>query len=338
MDGEKYSTLELLFAFFRFLRQAPRQGKISTTEKDARDLSTTFYIPSRNTSLTRSLHTDSTWWQEVLASPSAPDSSIGPGRRNWTSYRPLHELVSTSPLDISIIAMSGRIPLASAFRSLTLRGEAQSCSSSVLLRRPFSSTSRCQAISKDGQANYDRELESRLLGGQPKTTAAPSRLAALSQTTRSQAATSKNAQTTEEVLSRVSNLIKNPYRPAEPPHHIHVFSHRRNTHVTLTRPNCEPILSLSAGNIGFRKGHRGGYEAAHQLSVYVMDKIQERGLLMQINRLEVVFQGFGQGREAFTKVLLGKEGRMLRDRVIRVSDSTKLKFGGTRSPRARRLG
>ncbi|EGE06405.1 VPS9 domain-containing protein [Trichophyton equinum CBS 127.97] len=88
----------------------------------------------------------------------------------------------------------------------------------------------------------------------------------------------------------------------------------------------------TTGNIGFRKGHRGDYDAAHQLAVYVMGKIQERGFLMQINGLEVILRGFGPGREAFTKVLLGKEGKVLRERIVRVSDSTRLKFGGTRSP------
>ena len=57
-----------------------------------------------------------------------------------------------------------------------------------------------------------------------------------------------------------------------------------------------------------------------------------------IRSLEIVLRDFGPGREAFTKVLLGSEGRLLRTRVLRVMDSTRLKFGGTRSPKPRRLG
>ncbi|EFR03653.1 hypothetical protein MGYG_06648 [Nannizzia gypsea CBS 118893] len=229
--------------------------------------------------------------------------------------------------------MSGRIPLLTALRSLTLSGEAQSCSSRLILRRPFSSTPQCSTVSKDTQtqAKTDRELENRLLGGQGKNTG-PSRLAALSQTTRSKAAASSSSKTTEEVISRVSNLIKNPQRSAELPHHLHIYSHRRNVHATLTKPNGEVLMSLSTGNIGFRKSHRGDFDAAHQLAVYTMGKIQERGFLMQINALEVILRGFGPGREAFTKVLLGKEGKVLRERIVRVSDATRLKFGGTRSP------
>ncbi|KAK2863669.1 hypothetical protein FQN49_004115 [Arthroderma sp. PD_2] len=233
--------------------------------------------------------------------------------------------------------MSGRASLSSALRSLTLHGEAQSCSSRVL-RRPFSSSSQCHRLNDEIKATYERDYESKLLGGVTKNLSSPSRLAALSKATRSRTSPAGSSQTTEEVLSRVSNLIKNPYRPTEPPHHLHVYSHKHNTHITLTRPSGEPLLSLSTGNIGFHKGHRGGYDAAYQLASYTIGKIQERGFLMSINRLEVIMRGFGQGREAFTKALLGKEGKTLRERVVRVTDATRLKFGGTRSPRARRLG
>ena len=138
------------------------------------------------------------------------------------------------------------------------------------------------------------------------------------------------------------------------PHHLHVYSTKHNCHITLTRPSKDAILSLSTGNIGFRKGQRGSFDAAFQLAAYVMRSIQERGLLRApsapgaaaasdsveepIARLEVVFRGFGDGREAVTKALLGNEGRLLRGRVVKVADATRLKFGGTRSPNPRRLG
>lgn len=69
-----------------------------------------------------------------------------------------------------------------------------------------------------------------------------------------------------------------------------------------------------------------------------MARIQEQGLNAQIKTLEVTLRGFGAGREAVTKALLGNEGRLLRGKVIKVSDATRLKFGGTRSPKPRRLG
>lgn len=58
----------------------------------------------------------------------------------------------------------------------------------------------------------------------------------------------------------------------------------------------------------------------------------------KIATLEVVLRGFGPGREAVTKVLLGSEGRWVRGKIKKVTDATRLKFGGTRSPKPRRLG
>ncbi len=122
------------------------------------------------------------------------------------------------------------------------------------------------------------------------------------------------------------------------PYHFHIYSHKHNTHITLTKPNREVILSLSCGNLGFRKAGRKHYDSAYQLGAYVIDKMHQKNLVNKIGSLEVILRGFGQGREAVVKVLMGNEGKMLRTKITRVADSTRLKFGGTRSPRIRRLG
>ena len=126
--------------------------------------------------------------------------------------------------------------------------------------------------------------------------------------------------------------------PANEPFHFHVYAHKHNCHITVTKPNRGAVLSLSAGNIGFRKSKRGTYDAAYQLTAYVMDKLNQGGWHKIIRRMEVVLRGFGSGREAATKVLLGAEGKMIRHTIVKVSDATRLKFGGTRSPNPRRLG
>ncbi|KAI1300054.1 hypothetical protein F5Y03DRAFT_364868 [Xylaria venustula] len=126
--------------------------------------------------------------------------------------------------------------------------------------------------------------------------------------------------------------------PAHEPFHFHIYAHKHNTHITVTKPNRNAILSMSAGNIGFKKSKRGSYDAAYQLSAYVLDKLNQGGWHRKIKSLEVVLRGFGQGREAVTKVLLGSEGRLLRPHIKKVSDATRLKFGGTRSRKPRRLG
>jgi small subunit ribosomal protein S11 len=69
-----------------------------------------------------------------------------------------------------------------------------------------------------------------------------------------------------------------------------------------------------------------------------MSRIQQQGLMTKINALELILRDFGPGREAITKILLGNEGAELRKRIVKVTDATRLKFGGTRSPKPRRLG
>jgi small subunit ribosomal protein S11 len=120
-------------------------------------------------------------------------------------------------------------------------------------------------------------------------------------------------------------------------HHLHLFARRHNTHITLTKPNREPILSLSAGNINFKKANRGSFDAAYQLVTYAITQIVERGILQEIEKLEIVLRGYGAGREALQKVLLGTEGQLVKYKVYRITESTRLKFGGTKSHNVRRL-
>ncbi|KAH6880138.1 hypothetical protein B0T10DRAFT_495958 [Thelonectria olida] len=121
------------------------------------------------------------------------------------------------------------------------------------------------------------------------------------------------------------------------PYHLHIYSTKHNTHITCSKPSREPIISLSCGNIGFRKSRRGTFDSAYSLTKYVLERLIHGGWPMKISRLEVVCRGFGQGREAALKVLMSPEGKVLRDKIVRVADSTRIKFGGTRSEKRRRL-
>lgn len=145
-------------------------------------------------------------------------------------------------------------------------------------------------------------------------------------------------------------------------HRLHVLATKHNTHLTLVQPPkpasqttssgisstnasaadqkkmVDVLLSLSAGNIGFRKAGRGSYDAAYQLTAFTLKTMQERGMMHDIQKLEVVMRGFGAGREAVTKAILGAEGRNIRDKISAVLDATRLKIGGNRSPKPRRLG
>lgn len=69
-----------------------------------------------------------------------------------------------------------------------------------------------------------------------------------------------------------------------------------------------------------------------------MGRIKQRGWLSKIQGIELILRDFGPGRDAIQKILLGTEGIHIRDKVVRVIDATRLKFGGVRSKRPRRLG
>ncbi|KAH6646661.1 hypothetical protein BKA67DRAFT_524446 [Truncatella angustata] len=153
-------------------------------------------------------------------------------------------------------------------------------------------------------------------------------------------ARARNQPTAQEILSSTSEDLvdKENWSQYEEPFHFHIYGHKHNTHITVTKPDRNAIISISAGQIGFRKSKRGTYDAAYQLCAYVIDKLNQGNWHKKIHKLEVVLRGFGNAREAATKVLLGTEGKFLKPKIILVSDATRLKFGGTRSPKPRRLG
>jgi small subunit ribosomal protein S11 len=131
------------------------------------------------------------------------------------------------------------------------------------------------------------------------------------------------------------------------PHKLSVYATKHNCHITLTTPpekdsqgnfGTRVLISVSCGNIGFRKAGRGSYDAAYQLAAFVLSRVKDRGWLPQIQKLEVCFRGFGPGRDAVSQALMGLEGKNLKGLITMVTDATRLKFGGTRSRAPRRLG
>ena len=146
------------------------------------------------------------------------------------------------------------------------------------------------------------------------------------------------------------------------PHRLHIYAHKHNTHITLVQPTrsaaettssrivgarvtseqkskmIDTLLSISTGNLGFRKAGRGSYDAAFQLISFTLRQMKEKGMMRDLRGLDVIFRGFGAGREAVTKALLGTEGKDIRQRITSVADATRLKQGGPRSRKPRRLG
>ena len=213
----------------------------------------------------------------------------------------------------------------------SLGRQCQLPSSPLRLARPFSSSPKTYESDKEKNRMRERALFNPDDDSFPMST-----LTNMVRGSDSQGVTREYSRMASAILDE--EVLKNPYSDRHPPHHLHVYSHKHNTVLTLTRPNGSPLLVRSCGHLGFRKSQRSGYDPAYQLATHMFGQIQEKGLLMEIKRLEVVFRDFGPGREAFTKVLLGSEGRNIRGLVSRVTDATRLKFGGTRSRKVRRLG
>ncbi|WVR00162.1 hypothetical protein IAU59_007304 [Kwoniella sp. CBS 9459] len=129
-----------------------------------------------------------------------------------------------------------------------------------------------------------------------------------------------------------------------PTHTLHVKSSRNNIILSLT-DGLGPIFSTVSGGTDrtFKNSQRSSYEAATQASTKMFDKIVKwAGDLPRSQaykpRIRVAFSGlFGMGREAFAGALSGPEGQEMRTLVSRVEDRTKIKIGGARAPKPRRL-
>ncbi|KAG0672699.1 hypothetical protein C6P40_002790 [Pichia californica] len=104
----------------------------------------------------------------------------------------------------------------------------------------------------------------------------------------------------------------------------------------LTLPQ-KITISQSTGYLGFRKAQRGEYEASFQLSSNIFKSINEKRLLQDSGKLEIIVRGFGKGRKAFFDALKGKEGNGIREYISRLSDLTPIAFGGNRGPARRRI-
>lgn len=135
-------------------------------------------------------------------------------------------------------------------------------------------------------------------------------------------------------------------------YHIHVLCTPNNTHIVISDPHGHPLKagSWTGGSCGFKGVNRSGYEAGYQCAVRAFARIkqlaQEEGgpigagasaVSVLRARFEVLFSGFGQGRDAVFKALMTSEGDDVRPYVVRVTDNTPIKIGGTRAKKTRRL-
>ncbi|KAJ1020226.1 hypothetical protein NDA18_005826 [Ustilago nuda] len=136
--------------------------------------------------------------------------------------------------------------------------------------------------------------------------------------------------------SRYSSTQFNTSSSFAQPHRLFVNSSRNNTILTLTSPTGDPLASASGGSVGFKKSARSGYEAGYRAAFSMFGKINEFKNAWRIVHLEVLWNGFGQGREAVFRALLAGEGQTTKNLVSKMTDKTPLKIGGVR-PKKRRM-
>ncbi|CAG8525995.1 15364_t:CDS:2 [Rhizophagus irregularis] len=120
--------------------------------------------------------------------------------------------------------------------------------------------------------------------------------------------------------------------PTEENYILHIHASYNNTIVTLTNSHGNILITKSGGSVGFKKSQRGGYEAAHQAAIGVIQKIKEKNL--NVKNVEICINGFGPGRDAAFKAIANVENQW---NVRRITDTTPLPFNGCRPRKLRRL-
>lgn len=136
-----------------------------------------------------------------------------------------------------------------------------------------------------------------------------------------------------------ATVQRGTYRPSDTErktnHKLHVQATRNNCIITLTTHDGSVMKRESSGSIGFKKAARSGYESAYRVGMSMFQHIETNQRSWGIYNIDIIWKGFGQGREAVYRALLSSEGTQVRNLVRRISDNTALKVGGTR-PRKRR--
>jgi len=144
-----------------------------------------------------------------------------------------------------------------------------------------------------------------------------------------------------DIIEEIDGLEENRrnYRAS---YQLSVHSSQNNSIFTLTDPERKVIFRTSPGVHGYRKFNRSTYEASHACATAVVRRLEEEKERLRDEgrdppRIALMFNGFGQGREAMTTVLLSGDGRTVQSMVWMITDKTPIKVGGVRPRKAKRL-
>ena len=146
----------------------------------------------------------------------------------------------------------------------------------------------------------------------------------------------KPASISEMPLQPAGNIQQQEMAPPPNPNpgkrpgyiHVHSTSITRNIFVAITDHKHNPIVAMSAGRLGLKHTRRSSQEAAYDTTVAAFNKLAQTD--HEIREVELVLKGFGNGRKGFLSAVLGQHGDFLRNKIVRVTDSTPLKIGGTK--------
>ncbi|KAI0637891.1 hypothetical protein C8Q77DRAFT_396616 [Trametes polyzona] len=119
-------------------------------------------------------------------------------------------------------------------------------------------------------------------------------------------------------------------------YNVSVKATRNNTIVTFARPRGNQLVTLTGGKLGFKKSNRNGYEAGYQCAVGIIAAM-EKELERTDFEWQLFLKGFGQGRDAMLTAITTAVGANVKPRLVRVTDRTPIKIGGTRGMKARRI-
>jgi ribosomal protein S11 len=112
---------------------------------------------------------------------------------------------------------------------------------------------------------------------------------------------------------------------------IYVNNSTRNTHVTITNHNRDPIVVVSAGILGLKNSKRGTQEAGAATLKEALKRFAEKYPVDKKDVfIELVFKGFGPGRKGAMTTIMGPHGDLIRPKINRITDATALAIGRTK--------
>jgi small subunit ribosomal protein S11 len=109
---------------------------------------------------------------------------------------------------------------------------------------------------------------------------------------------------------------------------VHVLATFNNTIITVTDNNGNKLSSASAGSCGFRGSKKG---TAYAAQVAAEKAVEEAKQAYGLNRVDVLVQGVGLGRDAAMRTVINHKIQL-----DSIKDVTGTPHGGTRPRKAKR--